>query len=250
MALATGAPGEIRNMDEKFLDIINTARKTVVLRQPRNVLSTFGTTRIHYFLLTDPIYQGLIDKSDDTILREGYVHAEKPRIITPFYLKNIFDGFEHGNEYSQSLIDAFGPFEPGILYNYRNDFKDMTVITTPLQDTFERINDDLEKEDDPFSAIIKGDGRLWDVSLMIFIYSLTGRSVASNLSELHSLGLLAIDRSGVSQESRLHIESLFREVETGKADPALLKRELDAWGIFPEYEDRFLNCFKKKPKEG
>ena len=156
----------------------------------------------------------------------------------------MFEGFEHGNDYSQSLLSAFGAFEPGIMYAYRNDFKEMTVVTTPMEQVFHNINEAVE--DEPLSAIIQGDSRLWDISLMIFIYRLTGHSVRSNVSELHSMGLLQVDRSGLPRQSRLCIESLFNDVKNGNAEPALLKKELDAWGVFPEYEDRFLDLFRKK----
>jgi len=233
-------------VDEKTKAIYETARNTEILRSPRNKLSTFGATRIHYYVLTDPVSKGLLDNDEeDTVVREGYVHAEKPRIITPFYLKNLFEGFEHGKEYSRSLIDAYGPSEPGIMYNYRNDFKEMNIVSTPMAGVFENINESLEKGDDPFSTIIKGDSLLWDLSLMIFIYSFTGSSLKNNISELYSMGLLQVDRSGVPRERRLHIEELFRDVKSGKAEPAVLKKELDAWGVFSEYEDRFLGLFRK-----
>ncbi|MDQ7823066.1 MAG: hypothetical protein RDV48_09760 [Candidatus Eremiobacteraeota bacterium] len=233
-------------MEEHHMELIATAQNTQILRSPRNVLTTFGNTRIHYYILTDPVYKGLLDNSDDTVLREGYVIAEKPRIITPNYLRNIFQGFEHGSVYARHLIEAYGPCEPGIMYQYSNDFKSMEVVTTPLEEVARKLGEDLDRENEPFAAVIKGDRKLWDVSLMLFIYSFTGQSLKSNLSELGSLGMLSVDRSGVTGESRFHIERLFREVESGKTDPSLLKKELDAWGVFEEYEDRFLDLFRKK----
>jgi len=42
---------------------------------------------------------------------------------------------------------------------------------------------------------------------------------------------------------RPRIERLFREVASDKAKAPILKRELDKWGLFQEYEDRFLDLF-------
>ena len=70
------------SMDERMQEIIQTAENTRILREPKNVLATFGTTRIHYFVLTEPVYKGIIDNADDTIVREGHVIAERPKIIT------------------------------------------------------------------------------------------------------------------------------------------------------------------------
>ena len=43
----------------------------------------------------------------------------------------------------------------------------------------------------------------------------------------------------------VEIEGLFRQVGKGEADPTRLKLELDRWGLFPDYEDRFLGLFRK-----
>ena len=42
------------------------------------------------------------------------------------------------------------------------------------------------------------------------------------------------------------MEGLFQAVEQGRADPSVLKRELDLWGLFSRYEDRFLRIFRRK----
>jgi len=40
------------------------------------------------------------------------------------------------------------------------------------------------------------------------------------------------------------IDILFEQVESG-ADPEILKKELDRWGLFEHYEERFLGLFNK-----
>ena len=44
---------------------------THFLRVPRQHLSTFGTTNVRYFLLTTPAYSGVVQSSEDTVIREG-----------------------------------------------------------------------------------------------------------------------------------------------------------------------------------
>ena len=39
--------------------------------------------------------------------------------------------------------------------------------------------------------------------------------------------------------------SFFGRLKTGERDPKELKTELDHWGLFGEYEDRFFNLFGK-----
>lgn len=50
---------------------------------------------------------------------------------------------------------------------------------------------------------------------------------------------------GISQYVLNKIEQLFQEAKTNRAKAVELKRELDRWGLFEMYEDRFLDLFKK-----
>ncbi|MCH7996388.1 MAG: hypothetical protein IIB11_01250, partial [Chloroflexi bacterium] len=63
--------------------------QTEVLRAPRQNLATFGTTNVRYFLLTKPAYSDLISASDDTVIREGRVISERPRVVTHGYMLNL-----------------------------------------------------------------------------------------------------------------------------------------------------------------
>ena len=53
---------------------------------------------------------------------------------------------------------------------------------------------------------------------------------------------------GVPVEARLRIEEMFSAVIKGDAEPENLRDELERWGLFAEYQDRFINIFKKKWK--
>jgi hypothetical protein len=74
---------------------------------------------------------------------------------------------------------------------------------------------------------------------------MTRYSLGNNVLELGRRGLLEIDRKGVPIEARQSIERLFDEVKNGELDPSALKTELDRWGLFEEYEDRFFRLFGK-----
>jgi hypothetical protein len=56
---------------------------------------------------------------------------------------------------------------------------------------------------------------------------------------------LNTDAQGVPADARLRIEELFRQVARGEREPRELKEELDRWGLFDEYEDRFFTLFGK-----
>jgi hypothetical protein len=51
------------------------------------------------------------------------------------------------------------------------------------------------------------------------------------------------------QSARQNIERLFKEAEKDIAIANILKRELDHWNVYKEYEDKFLDLFRKKSKE-
>ena len=58
-------------------------------------------------------------------------------------------------------------------------------------------------------------------------------------------GLLDVDPGGVPVDARVRIEELFSRVLRGEAEPRELRDELERWGLFEEYEDRFFAIFKK-----
>jgi len=49
---------------------------------------------------------------------------------------------------------------------------------------------------------------------------------------------------------RQNIERLFEQAKKDISQASILKRELDKWNVFKEYEDRFLDLFKKPPEKG
>ena len=46
------------------------------------------------------------------VVRHGRVTAERPQIVTPYYLLSLFSGFEHGKEYAQYLAEHYGRNSP------------------------------------------------------------------------------------------------------------------------------------------
>ncbi len=48
------------------------------------------------------------------------------------------------------------------------------------------------------------------------------------------------------QSARKRIEELFKEAKENISKATILKQELDKWGVYQEYEDRFLDLFRKR----
>ena len=218
---------------------------TEILRLPKRTLSTFGTTNIHYYLVTEPVYSELVEDVTETVVREGRVIAERPRIVTPYYLSNLEGFSSDARRYFDILLAKYGPNAPGLFYTYRNEPKGLTIVPDNLSSVVAKINDEIVKHGDRLASIIKGEDAFWDVSLMKFIYEMTRSSLKDNLLQMGSRGLLDIDAEGIPVDARARIEELFRRVLTGEGEPSELKDELERWNLFEEYQDRFFAFFRK-----
>ena len=232
-------------MDVDDERIRQAVKHTEILRLPKRSLATFGTTNIYYYLVTEPAYSELLKDVTETVIREGRVIAERPRIVTPYYLSRLEGFSSDARKYFDMLIRAHGANVPGLLYTYKNEPKELTIVSDNLLSVVNKLNDEIDKRGDPLTSIIKGEDELWDVSLMKFIYEMTRSSLRDNVLQMGARGLLDIDSSGVPVDARLRIEELFRTVSRGEIDPSELKAELDRWNLFEEYEDRFFAIFRK-----
>lgn len=226
--------------DERIRDAI---KHTEILRLPKRSLATFGTTNIYYYLVTEPAYAELVEATSETVVREGRVIAERPRIVTPYYLSHLEGFSSEARKYFDTLIQTHGPNAPGLFYTYKNEPKELNIVSDNLRAVVAKINDEIDKRGDPLASIIRGQDELWDVSLMKFIYEMTRSSLPDNLAQMGSKGLLDIDARGIPADTRIRIEKLFDLVYKGDIEPRELKDELDRWGVFDDYEDRFFALF-------
>lgn len=222
------------------------ARHTEILRHPRQHLSTFGITNIYYYLVTEPAYSELVSGINETVIREGRVIAERPKIVTPYYLSRL-EGFSYdARRYFEMLIRTHGADAPGLFYTYKNEPKELNIVSDSWPAVVDRLNDEIDRKGDPLVSIIKGQDDLWDVSLLKFIYEITKSSLQDNISQLGSRGLFDMDTSGIPVGGRLRIEELFGQVARGESSPYELERELNRWGVFEAYQDRFFSLLKRR----
>jgi hypothetical protein len=224
------------DIDER---IEHAIKHTEVIRSPKRTLATFGVTTIYYYLITK-----LIERAEETVIRDGRVIAERPKIVTPAYLTYL-EGFgENARRYIEKLTREY-PHASGLYYAYRNEPKEINIVSEPPEAVIYKLNEKIEQEKNPLTAIIKGIDELWDISLLKFIAELTEHSVRDNLIEFSRRGLLGVDEAGVTRDARYIIEQLFEQAGRDLSRVSELKLELDRWCLFPEYEDRFLNLFRR-----
>jgi hypothetical protein len=235
--------------DELDPHLADAIENTSVVRPPKQALATFGTTSVRYYLVTEPAYRGLglpdANADPESVVREGVVRAERPQVVTPYFLSR-HEGFgDHTQEYLDYLMETYGPDSPGLLYTYKNEAMETSIVTGTPEEVATRIGERLDREERALEAVVRGVDEMWDVSLMKFIYELTNRSARSNFDDLRSRGLLGVE-NGVPREARQRIERLMDRARAGQAEPSEVHQELERWGLFDEYQDRFLNLFRRR----
>jgi hypothetical protein len=211
---------------------------TELVRAPQQHLSTFGSSVVDYYVVTELV-------GNLSVVRDGKVIAERPRIVTPAYLVNV-EGFSDQARKYIAMMARDHPHDSGIFYRYKNEPKGMNVVSEPVKQVISKLSSQIEEERNPLSTIIRGVEELWDVSLLMFIYELTTKSVRTNIAELNRRGFLDMDGGGVPQGARDHIEELFEEASGDLARAPELVTELNRWGLFAEYQDRFFALFGRK----
>ncbi len=212
-------------------------RKTELIRVPRRRLATFGSTTMDYYVVTELAEQM-------SAVRDGKVLAERPKIVTPYYLLHV-EGFSDDAKRFLGMMAEENPHEPGIFYSYRNEPHSLNIVSEPLGVVVGNLSARLESEDRPLSAIVRGVEEVWDLAVMMFIYDLTRRAVGGNYADFQRRGMFGTDAAGVPSAARQQIELLFAEVREDRSRASELVTELNRWGLYQEYEDRFLALFKR-----
>ena len=211
---------------------------TELVRAPQQNLATFGSSIIDYYVVTELV-------GNLSVVRDGKVIAERPKIVTPAYLINV-EGFSEQAKKYIAMMARERPYESGIFYRYKNEPKGMNVVSEPVRQVISKLRSQIEEERNPLSTIIRGVEELWDVSLLMFIYELTTKSVRADVAEFNRRGFLDIDANGVPQGARDYIEELFEQAGRNLSRAPELVIELNRWGLFPEYQDRFFALFRRK----
>lgn len=161
---------------------------TRVVRAPERLIDTFGTTSFRFFLITE-----LMDSANAVRVRDGRLHAERPRIITPGYIQQqLLEGFgEKAQEFLGWLQDHAR--ELAILkYGFQFKKTDISeeVVHCPIEDVVGRLNEEVTRRGDPMSAIIHGVDEGWEVCLLKFTSDIIQKSAPENMNEWKRRGLI------------------------------------------------------------
>ncbi len=229
-----------------------------ILKWPKQLLSSFGSSEVHYHVLTEPVYQEFTQGITETVVREGKVSWFRPQLLTPGYILRI-EGFSDEAKKAFSSIADEMPDLASILYRFqfKREVDSMNFVSGNLKSVAEKIARDIDKRGDNLATIIEGVGDLWDISLSKFILDMMTRSAyQSQFPELRKRGLISYnqfghqvvsrDNQGIPLVAKKEIETMFDMVQHGDMEPKDLKSELDKWGLFELYQDRFFDLFRRR----
>lgn len=218
-------------------DIQYAVELTKTVLTPARKLETFGATVINYFLVSE-----LLDEIDRVRIREGTIHAERPRVITPRYLANeLVDNFgEAAREYAEFISrspQGMRIVEFGL--RFRKEEENESVVQGQIRDVADQIADNIKRKREGYSGVVIGVDDAWEVSLLQFATEVVTGSAPGNLSELNDYGLLTGTSNDVPAAVRGEIEADFRNAGRDLNRIHALGNKLRKYRLLHEYEDRF-----------
>src|SRR5579872_779303 len=235
-ALLRSLRGARALMDPKIIE--KHLRQTKVVRAPKRALSTFGATRISYHLVS-PVE----DLKDKTRLREGEVVSERPKILTADAFAERFQGFgDDAREFAQWLTSSYRELLRALEYNFRNQGFKTRVLSESTAAVLDRMTSELDEREAGSDAVILCPDGAWSLALMKFTLDESARSFPTHVRDLERRGLFDAPRKEQARRRR-EIEAMFSTAASDRGVIEALSRKLREYGLFEEYEDRYLSLF-------
>lgn len=231
--------------DRNAFDFWYAVNNTEIVTMPARHLETFGTTVLHYHLVSE-----LMDAVGQVRIREGRMLASQPQIITPqAYSKTLLEGF---GEEAAKYVDWLKDHEKNIRilqYGYRLRQESFTeaIVTEDKRAVVERVQEEVRKKGDPLSAVVVGVDTPWDVCLIKLFWEVIQSSAHTNVQQLQQRHMFD-ESGGVPKGVRAEIERAFLEASRNPGLIKLLGKRLQNCGLFEEYQDRFFALLRSGGK--
>jgi hypothetical protein len=227
------------------LDFWYAVNNTDIVLMPTRHLETFGSTVLNYHLVSE-----LMDVTDQVRVREGRMQASQPKIITPeAYAKTYLEGFgEEAGKYVEWLKEHEKDIR--ILqygYRLRQEAFSEHVVTDKIETVVERVRKQVQKRNDPMSAVVVGVDDPWDVCLVKLFWEVIRGSAQTNIRQMEKRSLFE-DPSGTAQ-LRSRIEAAFLAASKNPSLINSLGKMLHRSGLFEEYQDRFFSLIKSRKQK-
>ncbi|HEY2140152.1 MAG TPA: hypothetical protein VGH00_08730 [Chthoniobacterales bacterium] len=161
---------------------------TRVILAPERQIASFGSTSFRFYLISE-----LMDQVNEIRVRDGRIHAERPQIVTPeHYCRLLLEGFgDNAEKYVELLRERTRDMA---VLRYGFQFRKTDVVENRVRDTMEavveRTRREVERSEEPLSAVIQGVDDAWEVCLLKFTIDLIERSSGSNLGDFRRRGIV------------------------------------------------------------
>ena len=170
-------------------DIQYALESTNLLYVPDRRIDTFGDTRFSFLLVS-----GLMDDSNVTRIRSGWVEAEKPKIIRPDMYKQIeMDGFgDDARQFFDWLARHGAALQTLLQYGFQFRRSEVTeeLVHEPFEAVKGRLVDEVRASGDPLRAVVEGVDDAWEVCLLKFTVEMVQKSHEINIFDFRRKGLL------------------------------------------------------------
>ena len=209
-------------------DFWYAVNNTEVLELPRGRLETFGSTLIHYRLVTE-----LMDSVGQVRVREGRIQSFRPEILTAqSFSDSPLEGFQTGQ--ADDFIRWLREHESDLVllkygFKIRQETTTESIVHDSIENVVDRVRTDMQSKEDPLAALVVGVDEPWEVCLLKLLFEVVRQSAPGNARDLRA------DPDG----SRHQIEQAFRQAANDRARLAPLAALLTRLGKFKDYEDRF-----------
>jgi hypothetical protein len=167
------------DLEEKWNEAL---AKTEIVRSRVFYLSAFDATAIPYIFLAESAVN-----LGDTVVRRGKILVHKPTIILPEDMPQ-FEGFDFEKEYkvNSDMVRMFllvrGVSFPSL--KYEHEISQLDIYENRLEKAKAYFRQELEKAEDVQTGLIVGLEDTWQLSLLIYVGLLIGRSVPSDLRKI------------------------------------------------------------------
>ena len=161
---------------------------TEVVRAPERRISTLGDTAFHFHLVAE-----LMDTTEQVRIREGRLHAERPQILTPEYLRNtLAEGFGERAESFVGWLRENAADLAILKYGFqlrKTDIREW-IVQRPLDTVVADLQEEVDRSEDPLRAIVVGVDEGWEVCLLKFACDLIQRAAGEHERDFKRRGLL------------------------------------------------------------
>lgn len=155
-------------------------KNTKFVRVRKNLLYTFGSTRLPYICISQ-----LTGDGDYVMIRTGEILADKPQIALPGEMF-AFEGFE-------DFWDEFADGEPVVSLARRISMPPSKYINKtegvperesgPMAKVVDKVMNRLENDNDVRTGVITAPEEVWGLSVLLYVGSQVARSAQSNVQE-------------------------------------------------------------------